>query len=254
MVVRLSTSYKIAIAVTPGVFVLVLTIAISFLIGHTEDLFLTRSIAGIAARFVVLTVLLAAPILALPRLMTFTSKVAKNRDIFGYEFVRASTDVDRELSKPVVWALKPLQGIGLSLILAERFLGLLEFSTGVSYSRFLISLALLFMGGVFTSIFLTVVWSLDDLGVRIYNSRIAEVQMAGSSIGTFLPLITGAIGVFGLFHTSLPMDALIDLIEIVMILYPSYVFFAVLHHEFIARRSLILSSKLQLRRIQTTIS
>jgi hypothetical protein len=39
-----------------------------------------------------------------------------------------------------------------------------------------------------------------------------------------------------------------------MILYPSYIFFAVLHHEFIARRSLILSSKLQLRRIQTTIS
>jgi hypothetical protein len=254
MVIRSGTSYKIAIAVIPGVFVLVLTMAISFLTGHPEDLFLTRSIIGIAVRFVVLTVLLAVPILALPRLLTFTSKVTKNRDIFGYMFARASTSVDRELNKLVVWALRPLQGIGLSLILAERFLGLLEFSTGVSYSRFLISLALLFMGGVFTSIFLTVVWSLDDLGVRIYNSRTAEVQMAGSSIGTFLPLITGAIGVFGLFHTSLPMDALIDLIEIVMILYPSYIFFAVLHHEFIARRSLILSSKLQLRRIQTTIS
>ena len=78
--------------------------------------------------------------------------------------------------------------------------------------------------------------------------------MTGSSIGTFLPLITGAIGVFGLFHTNLPMDALTDLLEIVMVLYPSYVFFAVLHHEFIARRSLVLSEKLQLKRVQTTVS
>jgi hypothetical protein len=252
MVVWLGTSYRIA--VTPAVFVLVLTIVISFLTGHPEDLFLTRSITGIPVRFVVLTILLAAPILALPRVLTFTSKVTKNRDVFGYEFVRADTNADRELSKLVVWALRPLQGISLSLILAERFLGLLEFSTGVSYPRFLISIALLFMGGVFTSIFLSVVWTLDDLGVKIYNSKTAEVHMAGSSIGTFLPLITGAIGVFGLFHTSLPMDALIDLIEIVMILYPSYVFFAVIHHEFIARRSHILSARLQLRRIQTTIS
>jgi hypothetical protein len=69
-----------------------------------------------------------------------------------------------------------------------------------------------------------------------------------------LTMVTGAIGVFGLFHTNLPMDALTDLLGIIMVLYPSYVFFAVLHHEFIARRSLVLSERLQLKRVQTTIS
>jgi hypothetical protein len=254
MVTWLGRFYKIAIAVMPAVFVLVLTMVISFVTGHPEDLFLTRSIRIIPIRFVVLTILLAAPILALPRLLTFTSKITKNRGVFGLELVRSNTNVDRELSKLVVWALRPLQGISVSLILAERFLGLLEFSTGVSYPRFLVSIALLFMGGAFTSVFLSVVWAFDDLGVKIYNSKTAEVHMTGSSIGTFLPLITGAIGVFGLFHTNLPMDALTDLLEIVMVLYPSYVFFAVLHHEFIARRSLVLSEKLQLKRVQTTIS
>jgi len=254
MVTWLGTFYKMAIAVSPAVFVFALTMVISFVTGNPEDLFLTSSIRGIPVRFVVLTILLATPILALPRLLTFTWKITKNRDVFGYKLVRANTSVDREVSKLVVWALRPLQGISLSLILAERFLGLLEFSTGVSYPRFLVSMALLFMGGAFTSVFLSVVWAFDDLGVRMYNSKTAEVHMPGSSIGTFLPLITGAIGVFGLFHTHLPMDALTDLLEIVMVLYPSYVFFAVLHHEFIARRSLVLSEKLQLNRVQTTIS
>jgi hypothetical protein len=253
MVTWLSRFYRIAVAVSPAVFVLGLTLAISLLTGHPEGLFLTRSIRGITPRFVILTLILVAPIFILPRLLTITWNVAKNRSVFGQELVKVSVSTDRELDKPVAWALRPVQGISLSLILAERFLSLLEFSIGVSYTRLLIYIALFLMGGVLTSIFLSVVWAFDDLGVKIYNSKTGEVHTAGSSVGTFLPLITGAVGVSGLFHTNLPMDALIDLLEIVMVLYPSYVFFAVLHHEFIARRALVLSEKLQLRKVQTTV-
>jgi hypothetical protein len=249
----LRTFWRMTMAVSPAVLVLALTLAISLVTGHPEGLFLTRSFRGISIRFLILTLILVAPILILPSILTFTWNIAKDRDFFGQQLVKAGAGTDRELGKQVAWVLRPVQGISLSLILAERFLSLLESSIGVSYTIFLVSIALFFVGGALTSIFLSVVWAFDDLGVKIYNRKTAEVHMAGSSIGTVLPLITGAIGVSGLFHTNLPMDALIDLLEIVMVLYPSYVFFAVLHHEFVARRSRTMSEKLQLKRVQTTV-
>jgi hypothetical protein len=242
-----------AVAVSPAVLVLALTLVISLVSGHPKGLFLTSSIRGIPIRFLILTLILVAPILTLPKILIFTWNITKNRDVFGQQFVKGDAGTERELSKPVAWVLRPVQGISLSLILAERFLSLLESSIGVSYTRLLVSITLFFVGGALTSIFLSVVWAFDDLGVKIYNRKTDEVHMAGSSIGTILPLITGAIGVSGLFHTNLPMDALIDLLEIVMVLYPSYVFFALLHHEFVARRSHVMSEKLQLKRVQTTV-
>jgi hypothetical protein len=253
MVAWLGTFYRMAMAVSPAVIVLALTLIISLVTGHPEGLFLTSSIRGIPVRFVILTLILVAPILILPKILTFTWNITKNRDVFGQQLVKTGAGSDRELGKPVAWVLRPVQGISLSLIVAERFLSLLESSIGVSYTRLLVSITLFFVGGALTSIFLSVVWAFDDLGVKIYNRKTDEVHMAGSSIGTVLPLITGAIGVSGLFHTNLPMDALMDLLEIVMVLYPSYVFFAVLHHEFVARRSHVMSEKLQLKRVQTTV-
>jgi hypothetical protein len=77
--------------------------------------------------------------------------------------------------------------------------------------------------------------------------------MAGNSIGVILPLITGAIGITSLFHTSLPLDALIDLVEIVMVLYPPYVLFTVLQHEFVMRRKGALSKELAAKQVETKI-
>ena len=239
--------------VSPAVLVLVLTLAISLVTGHPLGLFFARSIRGILLRFLILTLILVVPILILPKILNLAWDVTTNRGILGLQLVRTDADTGHELGKPAALVLRPVQGISLSLILAERFLSFLEFSVGASYTRLLVSTTLFFMGGAVTSIFLSVVWAFDDLGVRIYNSKTEEVHMAGSSIGTALPLITGIFGISGLFQTNLPIDALIDLLEIVMVLYPSYVFFAVLHHEFVARRSRVISEKLQLKRIQTTV-
>jgi hypothetical protein len=90
---------------------------------------------------------------------------------------------------------------------------------------------------------------LDDLGVRIYSVKTGEVRMAGTTVGTIFPLIAGAIVVAGLFHASLPADALIDLLEIVTVLYPPYLVFTVIHHEFVKRRSSVLRRKLVTKRI-----
>ncbi len=241
---------RMALAISPAIFTLVLTLAISFITGHPEDLFLTRSTIGIPVRFVIVTLILVAPISILPKVLALTGNLEKGDGLFG-QLVKTMIATDQECCKPVVWGLRPLQGIGLHMIFAERFLSFLEFSVGPSYASFLARSTLFVMGSALVSLFLSVIWALDDLGVRIYNKTTGEICMAGHGVGTFLPLITGAIGVSSLFHRSLPLDALIDLLEIVMVLYPPYVFFVIIHHEFVRRRSAVLSERLHMKRIET---
>lgn len=243
---------RLSLALSPAMFTFALTLVVSFVTGHPEDLFLTRSIVGIPVRFIIITLILATPVLILPKVVALTGNLAKNEAFFG-QLVKAAASPDQECCKPIVWGLRPLQGIGLHMIFAERFLDFLEFSVGASYAAILARQILFLIGSGLVSIFLSVVWALDDLGVRIYNRGTGEVHMAGRTMGTILPLFTGAIGVSSLFHHSLPLDALIDLVEIFMVLYPPYVVFVIFHHKFVRRRFAALSEKLRMRAIETEV-
>jgi hypothetical protein len=243
---------KLIVALSPAVLVLALTLVISFVSGHPAGLFFTNSIRGIPARFVVATLALILPLWILPAILGLTGKIVKNNPWLG-QFVMTTTSIDQDLGIPNAWILRPVQGMSVSLIFAERFLSFLESSISVSYTALLLLLLLFVIGGVLTSLFLSIIWALDDLGVRIYSGKTGEVRMAGTTVGTIFPLIAGAIGVAGLFHASLPSDALIDLLEIVTVLYPPYVVFTVIHHEFVKRRSSILRRKLVSKRIETRV-
>jgi hypothetical protein len=109
---------------------------------------------------------------------------------------------------------------------------------------------LLLLGVALTSIFLSMVWTLDDLGVMIYNQKTGEVHMAGSRIGTVLPLITGGIGVSHLFHANFSLASLITLLQISMVLYPPYILFVAFHHNFIRKRYVTLSERLMLKSME----
>ncbi len=52
--------------------------------------------------------------------------MAKNEGLFG-QLVKATSNSYQELSKPDAWVIRPLQGIGLSVIFAERLENFLEF-------------------------------------------------------------------------------------------------------------------------------
>lgn len=77
--------------------------------------------------------------------------------------------------------------------------------------------------------------------------------MAGNSIGTAIPLITGAAGVFSLFHTNSIIDGSIDLLEIVIVLYPSYIFFVIYHQRSIKRLRSTLLQDLHVKEIETKL-
>ncbi len=236
-----SSALRVVILVSPALFILLLTVIISLATGHPQGLFLSRSIRGVIVRFVLVTIIFIAPVLILPKLLVLVVNMAKNEGPLG-RFVMAALNSCQGLTWSDAWIIRPLQGIGLSMIFAERLENLLEFLP--------VRLVLFFMGSALVSLFLSVVWALDDMGVRIYNSRKGEVYMAGRSIGTVLPLITGAIGITSLLHLNSPLDALTQLLEIVMVLYPSYVFFVIFHNEFIEKRIAFLSEKLLLKRIE----
>ncbi len=236
-----SSAWRMAILVSPALFILTLTVIISLMAGPSQGLFLSRTIRGILIRFVIVTLIFVVPVLILPNLLIFLVNMAKDEGPLG-QFVKATLSSYQELSKLDAWVFRPLQGIGLSMIFAERLEYILEFLP--------VRLVLFFMGSALVSLFLSVVWALDDLGIKIYNRRSGEVRMAGRSIGVILPLVGAVVGISGLFHLNSPLDALIDLLRIVMVLYPSYVFLIVFHQEFIKIRIAFLSERFHLKRIE----
>ncbi len=239
-----SSFLRMVISVSPALFILILTLIISMVTGHPNGLFLTRSTRGVLFRFLVVTLMFIAPVLILPKIMGLIIKIGKNEGIFG-RFVIASLDSTQELSRLDAWILRPMQGVFLALIFAERLENLLEFLPA--------RLVLFFIGSALVSLFLSGVWALDDMGIKIYNRRTGEVYMTGRSIGTILPLITAALGVSALFHLGSPQEALLELGQIVMVLYPSYVFLVVFHQEFIKKRKVILSGRILLERIELNL-
>lgn len=243
---------RVVVAISPAILVLMTTLIISSLTGYPEGLFLTRSIRGISTRFVIITLVLVAPIWASPRFLSWIGSVARRRGPFG-QLVKVDTDTEQEFKASTFWVLRPLQGIGLSLVFAERLLQLLEFS-GATPSRLLVRLTLFVLGASLVSLLLSTVWTLDELEIRIYNEKTGEVHAAGSTVGTVLPLIAGAVGVTTLFQHTTIGAALVDLFGISMILYPPYVLYAVAHREFIRRKRVTLLESLSLKRIETKVS
>jgi len=245
---------KIVQAGLPPLLVLAVTVIISWATGHPKDLFLSYSTSGILVKFFFATPILVAPIAITPRLLTITARLVRKSRVFG-QFVRCRTSPHHEFTLSDDLTLRPVQGIALSLIFIERFLNFLEYSTGVSYVAMVVrsTVFAFVIVNPLISLLLSYMWTLDDLGVRLYNRETGETRMLGSSIGIILPLITGSIGVSTLFRRINPTDALIDLLGSFMVLYPPYVVFSILHHEYLRRRFPDLSEILPFDRIETKV-
>jgi hypothetical protein len=238
--------------ILPAILVLLLTETVSYVTGYPEGLFLSRLIRGVSTRFVLIMLMLLAPLPLLPRLLIWLSKVGRNTGFIG-QLASTGTRPYGELSKLAVGFFRPIQGIALSLIFAEKLLQLMEFSIGISPSRILVRMTLFMLGSILVSLLLSIIWTLDDLGVKMYNEKNGEVRLLGGTVGVVLPLITGLVGITTLFQHDTLAGVLTDLLGIGMILYPPYAIFAFIHYEFFRRRSLVLLQRLSLKRIETTL-
>lgn len=216
---------KLAVAASPALLVFSATMVISFSVGTPEGLFLAPAIEHIPGRFLFIMLILLAPLSLLPRILVFAKKTTRKLQPLG-ELVRINKEQNTVLNKTIVWVIRPVQGIGISMIFAQRLLNLFEFSSDASLANVLLRPTLFIVNSALASILLCVVWALDDLDIRIYSSKSGEVRMAGNTIGTVLPIIFGVLGVYSLFQSSNFISALITVVEIAMVLYPPFLFLA----------------------------
>ena len=151
------------------------------------------------------------------------------------------------------WLLRPLQGIGLSMLIATKLIILLGIykGSGISasvilppaafqLSRFLATTAI----AIAISLLLSYLWGLDDFGVRLYNRKTKEIRMIGKYLGVVLPTLFGFYGMISIFQNHSQVLAIQYITQMVVILYPPFLIFNVFHAFYIQMKENVLLEKL----------
>ncbi len=140
------------------------------------------------------------------------------------------------------WIFRPFQGIGIGLLFETKLLSALQIITGITTNPLLFlhgrqfqPLRQFVIGGitVVISVLLATLWTLDDTGVRYVNRRDKEIKMIGKYVGVMMPIIFGCYGVFSLIASFSREQVIMYLFKTVIILYPPFAVFAVVHTYFI---------------------
>jgi hypothetical protein len=144
------------------------------------------------------------------------------------------------------WIFRPFQGIGIELLFETKLLTVLQVITGATTKPFpLFSRSqfepgwLLVISGitVVISLLLSILWTLDDVGIRYVNRKDQEVRMIGKYVGTLMPIIFGFYGIFSL-SADFPMSQVfVYLFKTVIILYPPFTIFTVFHTRFLKNKA-----------------
>jgi hypothetical protein len=205
----------------------------------------------VLSRFLRFTLLLTLPLYGL--LPAYVWFVRKTR--------RALIQVERNHALGIHplkhWVLHPLQGIGIGLLFETKLLAALQVITGVASRPILFTHSgqiqierLLLISGVtvLISLFLSFLWTLDDMGIRYVNRSDQEIKMIGKFVGTLMPVLFGFYGIFSLLASYPKGQALFNLFKIVVILYPPFAVFSVFHSYFVKRKEEELSKKTELGR------
>lgn len=155
------------------------------------------------------------------------------------------------------WIFRPLQGIGIGLLFETKLLAALQIITGVTAQPFLFFSRGQFQLGrmlvisgitVVISLLLSTLWTLDDMGIRVVNRKDQEIKMIGKYIGTLMPILFGLYGIFSLIADYPARQVFIFLFRIVMILYPPFTVFTVMHFRFLRDREEHFSERTSLKK------
>lgn len=240
------------VALSPAIIVFAGTLIISFVAGTSESSFLVQSRFRIFMRFLAVTAVLLAPLPILPPLIAFLGKRMTDEGFLG-RLVKDEAGRSVKFRRSLLWIIRPMQGIGLSMIFSNQLLSLFRTYPEASFLGAMVRPILFVVISIPISLLFSTMWGLDDLGVKLYLKKTNEARLVGSYVGTILPVISGAIGIYSLLQRSSPTDALLLVTLIVMVLYPPYVAFAVLHHRFLSRRSTALFERFLLKSVEIKV-
>ena len=235
----------------PALATLLVTLVISAFITEFTFNFGLTALWKTLLRFLRLSLLLTLPLLLLPSLCTLLEGLF-NRGT--RHLIQMQEDRDPAIHPLKSWVIRPFQGIGLAMLLATKLLTFLEFYTGSKITvdtilpqgafnagRFISSITI----GVAVSLLLSCLWTLDDLGIRYYNKKTKEVRMIGKYVGLLLPIFFGFYGIISLFENNTRLIVAKYVAQMVVVLYPPFVVFNVIHSRYLKRREEVLLRKLK---------
>jgi hypothetical protein len=172
----------------------------------------------------------------------------------NYRLIQIPGERNREFNRWHSWLIRPLQCIGLAMLIASKLITVLQIYTGDTITTSTVLPPLHFSLGRFlsitaiamtTSLLLSFLWTLDDLGIRYSNRKTGEVKMIGKYIGTLLPIIFGFYGIFNLFEIHERLLAVQYIFQMIIVLYPPFVVMNVFHYFYIEKHELVLLEKLR---------
>lgn len=131
-----------------------------------------KALWKILFRFIRTSFVLIVPVFILPLTCSFLRPALSGS---GRKLVQIREERIRSIRLLEAWVVRPLQGIGLSMLIATKLISVFQIYTGARISGSLLLPTKGFVPGKFiattaifacTSILLSFLWTLDDLGIR----------------------------------------------------------------------------------------
>jgi hypothetical protein len=240
--------------IVPTILILILTISLSVFLGNFTFLKGSEAIYKGFFRFFRITILLCLPLYVLFPIFRRLGKVVRRKDS---TFLQVKEKEDLEFHPIKHWLLRPFQGIGIGLLFGTKLLSVLQIVIGTTasaslfipkghfqFGRFLIVSGIT----IFISLLLSTLWTLDDIGIRYFNRKNHEIKMIGKYMGTLMPVLFGFYGILSLLGQYSRTEALLYLFQILVILYPPFAVFSIIHAHFVRRNIKNLSKRLFLEK------
>jgi len=202
-----------------------------------------------ALRYLRLSLNLCLPLLLLPIFCKWLRGLV-NRPSKGLVVLMGE---EPEPARLKIWLVRPFQGIGLAMLLAAKILSFFQGYLSVALSSATVlppgqfSLNRLFWAsglGVLAALILSLMWTLDDLGIRYQNDRTGEIRLMGKYLGVILPIIFGFYGFLQLLADVPFIKAVSYIFQMTVILYPPFGTLAGCHSLYVRRYRDLLLGKL----------
>jgi hypothetical protein len=244
---------RMVIAAWPALAVLFLSVVISvFFSGFTFAVGM-ESLWKILLRFLRFSLVLAIPIPLLPHVCGLMQGLLNRRNLRLIQI--------REERHPVripwqIWLIRPFQGMGLAMLIATKLIALVQISTNAAINSSVVLPPTQFQLGRFlsatavavtTSLLLSFLWTLDDLGIRRHNRKTGEIRIIGKYLSALLPILIGFYGIFSLFGSHERLLAIRYIAQMVLALYPPFLILAIVHKFYTEKRELLILKRLKAR-------
>jgi len=243
----------------PAFLVLAVNLVISIFIGRFTFTGGAEALWKVLFRYLRFSFILVLPLFLLSMLSIFMGSLFT----FGHRKLIATTKRATGLSPMKMWLVRPFQGIGLSLLLGAKLMGVLQGYSIVAsgsanvlppsqfvYGRMIISMAI----AAIVSLVLSLFWAMEDIGVSQQNEKTGEVRMVGKYLGVILPILFGFAGYLSLLHDIPAYLAGQYVLQMAVALYPPFVTLTVCHFLYVQRKADVLLVKLAVLPISPLLS